>query len=268
MALTELMAFTNASILVLSFALLLIVLSFNVSNINSVAVFANAKSIASALTTRLITSPNCFAYKLPINYYSSSPIMAGGPIYTVYDTEPGVVDSAKFIGSKFLSCVQYTYSQGATNVPILTTGLTAMTGVSATLVDTQNPQDLGPSGSLSLNNYGQLSYGGAFYAREAALQKFATYAEYAALASSIAVSMALQVVTGTTVNANIILAVGSNSYNQINPQYTMLAALASEDTYTESMPVAIEFTNSQGAPVSQDTGILEVTVNYGVVPYA
>ena len=83
MALMQLMAFVNTGVLIISFALLLIVLSFSVSQINSVALYANAASVASSLGIRMVSSPNCFAYKLSMNYYDNSSSAPGGPIYSV-----------------------------------------------------------------------------------------------------------------------------------------------------------------------------------------
>ena len=264
MALTQLMAFINGGILIVSFALLLIVLSYNVSNIDSVAVFANAKSVATALGTRLITSPNCFAYRLNMNYYNNNSAIEGGPLYSVSDTEPGVIDASKFSSNGFISCVQYVYFGGTTDVPGLPSQLAAFTGISVTLKDTQNPSDLGAAGSVTLSNYNQLNYGDKFYAVEAQVAQYAQYAEYAALVASIGVSVALGTLTGGSVGLNIVAAVGSNSHNDILPQYTSIATLLSENSYTEQFPVTIQFTNSVGQPLYQDSGVLYVTINYGL----
>ncbi len=266
MALTQLMAFTNAGILVMSFALLLIVLSVNVSNINSVAVFANAKSVAAAIGTRLITSPNCFAYQSNMNYYNNNSGIQGGPIFSVTDTQPGVVDFNKFVTNNFLSCIQYIYFGGATNLPALPSQLAAFTGISLTLVDTQNPSDLGPSGTITLSNYPQLNIGSKFPGLENSINTEAKYAEYAAMAASIAASVALSSVSFASLGLNIIVAVASNSHNSIAPQYSLLSALTAQDTYTESFPVDIEFSNAQGQPLYQDTGVLEVGISYGISP--
>ncbi len=268
MALTQLMAFVNAGILIISFALLLIVLSFNVSQINSVAVFANAKSVASALGTRFITSPNCFAYKLNMEYYNNNSDVQGGPLYSASDTEPDVIDSSKFVASNFLSCAQYIYFAGATQVPVLTTGLAAITGISLTLVDTQNPSNLGPTGSVTINNYNQLNFGSKFYALQNAIQSFATNAEYVAMGVSIAASIAVQIATGGSVNFNLILAIGSNNKDSVLPQYAAISLLGSETTYTQTFPVTIEYTNSQDQPLYQDSGTLYETITYGLSPYA
>lgn len=264
MALTQLMAFTSAGILVTSFALLLIVLSFNVAQINSVAVFANAKSVAAAIGTRLVTSPNCFAYQSNINYYYNNSAIQGGPLFSVTDTEPGVVDFNKFVTNNFLSCIQYIYFGGATNVPILPGNLAAFTGVSITLVDTENPIDLGQSGSITLSNYPQLNIGAKFPGLENLVNTASQYMEYAALASSIAASAALGTVTGGVVGLNIIVAIASNQHNSIVPQYSLLSALSAQDTYTESFPVEIEFSNAQGEPLYQDSGVLNVGISYGI----
>ena len=268
MALMQMMAFVNAGILMISFALLLVVLSFNVSNINSVAVFANAKSVASAIGTRFITSPNCFAYKLDMNYYSNNPVLQGGPVYSVSDTEPGVVDVNKFITNRFLSCIQYVYFSGATQVPVLTSRLAAFTGVNIKLTDTQDPSNLGSLGSVSLSNFPQLNYGNNFVTFENTVGSVAQYAEYGALAASIGASLALGSVTCGMVGVNVIVALNSNSHNSLIPQYASIATLLSEDTYTEQFPVTIQFTNSQGQPLFQNSGILNVQVYYGLSPYS
>lgn len=268
MALTQLMAFVNAGVLVISFALLLIVLSFNVSNINSVAVFANAKSVASAIGTRMISSPNCFAYQTTINYYNNNTAlgMRGGPLYSVTDTEPGVIDANKFLTNNFLSCIQYIYFGGATNVPVLPSNLAAFTGISAQLVDNQNPTLLSPTGALSVSNYGQLNFGSKFSGLENTVNTVAKYMEYPALAASIAASVALGIFTGGTVGINVVVAVASNQHNSILPQYSALAVLASQDTYSESFPVTIQYSNSAGQPLYQDSGVLNVKISYGLSP--
>ncbi|MCL5009782.1 MAG: hypothetical protein M1433_02275 [Candidatus Parvarchaeota archaeon] len=268
MALMEVMSFVNAGILMISFALLLVVLSFNVSNINSVAVFANAKSVASAIGTRFITSPNCFAYKLDMNYYSNSPALQGGPVYSVSDTEPGVIDVNKFITNRFLSCIQYVYFSGATQIPVLTSRLAAFTGVSAQLIDTQDPSNLGSYGSVTMSNFPQLNYGANFGMFENTMNQVAQYGEYVALGLSIGTSVALGIASAGTLGVNVIVALNSNSHNSIVPQYAALSTLFSEDTYTESFPVTIQFTNGQGQPLFQNSGILNVEIYYGLSPYS
>jgi hypothetical protein len=268
MALMQVMSFVNAGILMVSFALLLVVLSFNVSNINSVAVFANAKSVASAIGTRFITSPNCFAYKLDMTYYSNNPALQGGPVYTVSDTEPGVIDANKFVTDRFLSCIQYVYFSGATQVPVLTSRLAAFTGVNVKLTDTQNPSNLGSAGSISISNFQQLNYGSNFITFENTVGSIAQYSEYGAMAASIAASIALGAVTAGTVGVNVIVALDSNSHNSIVPQYSAISTLLSEDTYTEQFPVTIQFTNPQGQPLFQNSGILNIQVYYGLSPYS
>ena len=264
MALTQLMAFVNGGILIVSFALLLIVLSYNVSNIDSVAVFANAKSVAAALGTRVITSPNCFAYRLNMDYYNNNSAVVGGPLYAVSDTEPGVIDANKFSAGGFISCIQYVYFGGASDIPGLPSMLAAFTGISVTLKDTQNPSDLGASGAITLSNYNQLNYGNNFYKLETQVQQYAQYAEYAALVASMGASVALGTLSGGMVGLNIVVAVGSNSHNDILPQYSAVATLLSENSYTEQFPVAIQFTNQLGQPLYQDSGVLSITINYGL----
>lgn len=261
------MAFVNGGVLVISFALLLIVLSYSVSNINSVAVFANAKSVASALGTRLISSPNCFAYQLNINYYQNNSGLVGGPLYSVVDTAPGVIDVNKFLANNFIACAQYVYIGGATDVPALPASVATFTGITATLTDTQNPSDLSQSGSLSISNNEQLNYGSKFYGLENLVSQYATNAEYVALGASIAASIALGIFTGGTIGLNVVVAVASNNVNSIIPQYSTLELLASEDSYTESFPVEIQFTDSNGRPLYQDGGVLSVTINYGLSGY-
>ncbi len=268
MALMQVMAFVNAGVLMISFALLLVVLSFNVSNINSVAVFANARSVASAIGTRLITSPNCFAYKLNMNYYSNNPTLQGGPVYSVSDTEPGVVDVNQFVTNRFLSCIQYVYFSGATQIPVLTSRLAAFTGVNIKLTDTQDPSNLGSTGSVSLSNIPQLNYGQKFVGFENTVGSFARYGEYVALGVSIGASVALGAVTFGFLGLNVVVALNSNSHNSIIPQYSAISTLLSEDTYTEQFPVTIQFTNAEGQPLFQNSGILNVQIYYGLSPYS
>jgi len=262
------MAFVNAGILVISFAMLLIVLSFNVSNINSVAVFANAKSVAAAIGTRMVSSPNCFAYQSTINYYNNNSNlgMQGGPLYSVTDTEPGVIDVNKFLTNNFVSCIQYIYFGGATNVPVLPNNLAAFTGISVQLVDNQNPTRLSSTGTLTLSNYPQLNFGSKFTGLENFVNSLAQYAEYPALAASIAASIGLGILTGGTVSLNVVVAVASNQHTSILPQYSALQVLAAQDTYSESFPVILQFSNAAGQPTYQDEGTLNVELSYGVSP--
>ena len=268
MALVEMMAFLNAGILIVAFALLLVVLSFSVSQINSTSVFANSEAVATGIGTRLITSPNCFAYKNTISYYNSSLDAQGGPLYSSSYTEPGVIDLNKFIENYFLSCMQYIYFGGSTDVPALQSDLTAATGVSLTLADTQDPTELGPTGSLYLSNYNQFNFGGSFQQTEALIQKYAQTAEYAAMGVSMVTSLAVMIATGGAVQFNVILAVGQQSTTEITPQYALASVFYSENTYTESFPVEIQFTNAQGQPTFQNSGVLKVAVTYGIPPYS
>ena len=268
MALVEMMAFLNAGILIVAFALLLVVLSFSVSQINSTSVFANSESVAAGIGTRLITSPNCFAYKNTISYYNSSLDAPGGPLYSSSYTEPGVVNINKFIENYFLSCMQYIYFGGATDIPALQSDLEAATGVSLTLFDTQNPNELGPTGSLYLSNYNQFNFGESFQQTEALIEKYAKNAEYAAMGASLAVSLPIMIATGGAIQFNIILAVGQHSTTEIAPQYALASIFYAENTYTESFPVEIQFTNAQGQPTFQNSGVLQVQVTYGIPPYS
>jgi hypothetical protein len=268
MALVEMMAFLNAGILIVAFALLLVVLSMSVSQINSTSVFANSESLATGIGTRLITSPNCFAYKNTISYYNSSLDATGGPLYSSSYTEPGVVNVNKFIENYFLSCMQYIYFGGSTDIPSLQSDLAAATGVSLTLSDTQDPNKLGPTGSLYLSNYNQFNFGGSFSQVEALIQKYAQTAEYATMALSMGFSLAVMIATEGTLQFNIILAVGQESTTQITPQYALAAIFESENTYTESFPVEIQFTNAQGQPTFQNSGVLQVQITYGIPPYS
>jgi hypothetical protein len=268
MALTEMMAFLNAGILIVAFALLLVVLSFSVSQINSTSVFANSEAVAAGIGTRLITSPNCFAYKNTVSYYNSSLNASGGPLYSSSYTEPGVVNINKFIENYFLSCMQYIYFGGATNIPALQSDIAAATGVSLTLYDTQDPTDLGPTGALYLSNYNQFNFGSSFPQVEASIQSFAQKAEYAAMAASLAVSIPIMIATGGLIQFNIILAIGQQSTSEIAPQYALASIFYSENTYTESFPVEIQFTNGQGQPTFENSGVLQVQVTYGIPPYS
>lgn len=268
MALVEMMAFLNAGILIVAFALLLVVLSFSVSQINSTSVFANSESVATGIGTRLITSPNCFAYENTISYYNSSLDAPGGPLYSSSYTEPGVVDVNKFIENYFLPCIQYIYFGGSTNIPALQSDLAAATGVSLTLYDTQDPNELGQTGSLYLSNYNQFNFGLSFQQTEALIQNYAQTAEYAAMGASLAASLAVMVATGGTVQFNIILAIGQQSTTEITPQYALANIFYAENTYTESFPVEIQFSNSKGQPTFKNSGILKVQVTYGIPPYS
>ncbi len=268
MALVEMMAFLNAGILIVAFALLLVVLSFSVSQINSTSVFANSEAVATGVGTRLITSPNCFAYKNTISYYNSTLDAEGGPLYSSSYTEPGVVDVNKFIENYFLSCMQYIYFGGATDIPALQSDLAAATGVSLTLVDTQNPTELGPTGSLYLSNYNQFNFGESFQQTNALIQSYARDAEYGAMAASLAVSLPIMIATGGLVQVNVILAVGQQSTSEIAPQFALGSIFDAENTYSESFPVEIQFTNAQDQPTFQNSGVLEVQVTYGIPPYS
>jgi hypothetical protein len=268
MALMEMMAFLNAGILIVAFALLLVVLSFSISQINSSSVFANSESVATGIGTRLITSPNCFAYKNTITYYNSTLDAPGGPLYSSSYTEPGVVNVNKFIENYFLSCMQYIYFGGATNIPALQSDLAAATGVSLTLSDTQVPSALGPTGSLYLSNYNQFNFGNSFQQTEALIQNYAITAQHVAMAISLAASIAIMIATGGVVQFNMILAIGQQSSTEILPQYALGTIFYSENTYKESFPVEIQFTNANGQPTFQNTGILTVDVTYGISPYS
>ncbi|MCL4396807.1 hypothetical protein M1494_00460 [Candidatus Parvarchaeota archaeon] len=268
MALVEMMAFLNAGILIVAFALLLVVLSFSVSQINSTSVFANSESVATGIGTRLITSPNCFAYKNTISYYNSTLDAPGGPLYSSSYTEPGVVNVNKFIENYFLSCMQYIYFGGSTNIPALQSDLAAATGVSLTLYDTQDPNELGPTGSLYFSNYNQFNFGESFQQTEALIEKYAQVAEDSAMAASLAVSLPIMIATGGAIQFNIILAVGQQSTTEIAPQYALASIFYSENTYTESFPVEIQFTNAQGQPTFQNSGVLQVDITYGIPPYS
>ncbi len=268
MALTEMMAFMNGGILLISFALLLIVLSFSVSQINSTGVFANAQSVAGAIGSKLITSPNCFAYSNTINYYNSSiQNMSGGPFYSVKNVEPGVIDANKMFTNSFLSCLQYIYFGGATDIPSLQSKLGAATGVSVLLVDTQQPRQLGPNGFVYLSNMNQFNFGQVFLTFGSHLNTAATVARYAAMAVSIPVSVALSLSTGGALNLNVVLAVGSNTQTSILPQYAVAGVFNSENTYVESFPVSIQFTNANNQPTFQNSGMLYVIIHYGTAPY-
>lgn len=268
MALTEMMAFLNAGILIVAFALLLVVLSFSVSQINSTSVFANSEAVASGIGIRLITSPNCFAYKNTITYYNSTLDAPGGPLYSSSYVEPGVVNLNRFLENYFLSCMQYIYFGGATDIPALQSDLAAATGVSLTLTDTQNPNELGSTGSLELSNYNQFNFGGSFQQTQAIIQKYAQTAEYAAMGLSMAASLAIMIATGGIVQFNMVLAVGQQSSTEIAPQYALANIFYGENTYTESFPVEIQFTNANGQPAFQNSGVLTVDVTYGIPPYS
>jgi hypothetical protein len=268
MALMEMMAFLNAGILIVAFALLLVVLSFSVSQINSTSVFANSEAVATGIGTRLITSPNCFAYTNTITYYNSTLDASGVPLYSSSYTEPGVINLNKFLENDFLSCMQYIYFGGATDLPALQSDLAAATGVSLTLTDTQDPTEFGATGSLSLSNYNQFNFGASFQQTEAKIQSFAKDAQYAAMAASLAVSLPIMIATGGAVQFNLILAVGQQSTTEIAPQYALANIFYSESTYTESFPVIIQFTNANNQPTFQNSGVLTVDITYGIPPYS
>ncbi|MBE5728312.1 hypothetical protein IHE51_00425 [Candidatus Parvarchaeota archaeon] len=265
MAVMELFAFLNAGILIIAFALLLVVLSFSVSQVNSVMTFATAKAFAEAVGTRLITSPNCFAYKQTLTTYNSNRYtdMQANTVSTEYATYPDTVSYSKVSNSLFLSCIQYAYYGGATNVPFSNTLIPAFAGVEATLTDTQDPTGLGGLSSMSVSNNAQFNYGSILNKVKSQLATFGTDAEYTLLAVSIAANIALTVATGGTININIIGAVGSNAVTSIAPQYAVAYLLSSENTYTESFPVQIMFTNSQNQPLYTQEGLLTVTITYG-----
>jgi hypothetical protein len=267
MALIEMMSFVNSGVLMVSFALLLIVLSVSVSQINSVAVYANAKSVAGVLGTRIITSPNCFAYKSTTQYFNSGNSIVGGPIFSVSNTEPGVLDVGKFSEDNFLSCLQYTYFGGATAVPVLPNQIGAFAGASMVLTDTQDPTDLGNSGSLYYSNFPQLTFGSKFTAIERTVAQQAQIAEYTSMAVSIALSITISTLTAGILNANLILATGSNSINSIAPRYSLASAFFFESHYTESFPVLLQFTNYNDQPTHQDAGVLQVTIYYDPFVY-
>ena len=267
MGLVEIMSFANAAIVITSFALLLIVLSFSISQINAVGVFANAESLATGAGARLITSPNCFAYTDNINYYNNNLGIAGGPLYSESDVQPGVVSLSKFTSSGFLSCLQYIYFGGATDVPLIQNKLAAVAGVSVTLTDTQDPSNLGSTGSIHLSNYNQFSYGSRFYAFENSVATKARNMEYVALAASVGLSIALRAASFGTLTLNVIVALGSNSHNDILPQYSVTSLFYNENTYTESFPVEIEFPNVDGQPQYENSGVLSVQITYGIPPY-
>lgn len=262
------MAFMNGGVLLISFALLLIVLSFSVSQINSTGVFANAQSVAGAIGSKLITSPNCFAYTNTVNYYNSSiQNMSNGPFYSAQDTEPGTIDVNKFVMNGFLSCMQYIYFGGATDIPSLQSKLAAATGVTLYLVDTQDPKELGPQGFLYLSNMNQFNYGQLFNSFNSKVASFAQTAQYAATAASIAISIPIMILTGGILSPNIILAVGTNAQSSILPQYAVGGIFNSENTYTEMFPIIIQFTNGENQPTFQNSGILYVVIHYGMAPY-
>ena len=164
--------------------------------------------------------------------------------------------------------MQYIYFGGSTSIPSLQSDIAAATGVSLTLYDTQDPNELGPTGSLYVSNYNQFNFGGSFPQVEASIQAFAKKAEYAAMAASLAVSLPIMIATGGAVQFNIILAVGQQSTTEIAPQYALASIFYSENTYTESFPVEIQFTNAQGQPTFQNSGVLQVQVTYGIPPYS
>lgn len=270
MALPELMGFADAGILMAAFALLIVVLSYNVSQINSVMMFANAKAFITALGTRLVTSPNCFAYEQQIINYNKNGY-SGIPANSVdeqYSVNPGTIDLSKFTMDNFLSCAQYIYFGGATNVP---SGeqfiLPDVVGISAKLVDTQDPTAFGGSNSIMISNYPQFNYGQNFYQEEALINSEAQIAEWVAMGVSTALNIALATATAGTslagMNVNIIIALGSNSHSSIAPQYSLAFLLASENSYTESIPVKIQFVNSNDQPLYANNGMLYITAVYG-----
>ncbi len=270
MALPELMGFANAGILMAAFALLIVVLSYNVSQINSVMMFANAKAFVTALGMRLVTSPNCFAYQQHIPYFNKNGY-SGIQVNTidVQDSiNPGTISASKFILNNFLSCAQYIYFGGATNVPSSQQFiLPDVVGLSATLVDTQNPKGFGSTNSITISNFPQFNYGQKFYQYEAMIDSGVQVAQWIATGLSVAINTALAVATAGTslagLNVNIIVAVGSNSKNSIAPQYALTYLLYTENSYTEKIPVSIQFTDLNGKPTHIDQGILYITAIYG-----
>ncbi|MDP8013010.1 MAG: hypothetical protein RAK22_02820, partial [Nanoarchaeota archaeon] len=241
MALPELMGFADAGILLAAFALLLVVLSYNVSQINSLMIFANAKAFVTALSTRLVTSPNCFAYEQQMPYYNQQGY-SGIPANSVdiqSSETPGVISFSKFITNNFLSCAQYTYYGGATDVPFSKTLIPDMVGISVTLTDTQDPTGLAGQRSLTLSNFPQYEYGSAFVSAEEATAMEAEVVEAVLFVESVAINVAIGVLTAgasyaSGINVNLIGVLGSNSHNSIAPQYVLSYLLLSENRYTES----------------------------------
>ncbi len=265
MAVMELFAFLNAGILIIAFALLLVVLSFSVSQVNSVMTFATAKAFAEAVGTRLITSPNCFAYKQTLTTYNTNGYtdIPANTVSTEYATYPDTVSYSKVSNSQFLSCIQYAYYGGATNVPFSSNLIPAFAGVEATLTDVQDPTGLGGLSSVSVSNNAQFNYGSQLDAVRNDLETAGADAEYALLAVSIVANIALLAATGGTVNLNIIGAVGSDATVSIAPQYAVAYLMSTENTYTESFPVRIMFTNAQNQPLYTQEGLLTVKITYG-----
>ncbi|MEM3846097.1 MAG: hypothetical protein QXU98_10395, partial [Candidatus Parvarchaeota archaeon] len=211
------------------------------------------------------TSPNCLAYKQTLTTFNTNSYtdIQANTLSTEYATYPDTVSYSKVSNSQFLSCIQYAYYGGATNVPFSNSLIPAFAGIGITLTDTQDPTGLGGSSSVSLSNYQQFNYGSQLYAMENRLAELGTGVEYALMAVSIAANVALTTLTGGAVNLNIIGALGSNAETSIAPQYTVAYLLSSENVYTESFPVQIMFTNAQNQPLYTQEGTLTVKITYG-----
>jgi hypothetical protein len=261
MALEELMGFTNTASSVIGFALLLIVLSYNLAQLNVTVALANSQAFATALGPRLITSPNCFAYQ----QYSSA--FNGKNLQTQEVVIPGMIDVRKLTQDQFLNCMQYIYYYEASQVPLTSYLVASAVGVHIAVVDTQDPHNLPP---VYLSNYPQYTFGSAFNGITQAVGSVSTAVNWILFALSSILNLAIAIGTvgvGSAISIILNIPVSANFYSEFISSSILIAQLNGEQSYSETYPVILVFTTPDGQTF-ENYGYMQVTINYALYPYA
>lgn len=256
MALEELMGFANSASSVIGFALLLIVLSYNFSQLNLTSAIANSQSFATSLGPRLISSPNCFAYQ----YYSPN---------GTESVIPGRIDVRKLQEDQFLSCLQYIYNYQSSLIPLNGFLIDSAVGINIKVEDVSDPSAMLP---IQFSNFAQYEVGSAFKGLKSEIGTESTVLYWAGFAVSAIINVILAVATvGTSlafISPLISIPVGANFYDSYFSSAITLTNIENEPSYQESFPVILQFSNSLGQPTFSNYGLITITINYAIFPYA
>jgi len=111
----EATAFVNLVIVTLVFSLLVIGIGLKFEDVRILTAWADAKSFANAVATRLVTSADCFAYESISYYYDNEnhrPIIQR-------QVHPGVIDVRKFVEDRYIDCIEAYYHSSTSELPAL-----------------------------------------------------------------------------------------------------------------------------------------------------
>jgi len=262
----EVTSFVNLTIVTLIFSLLIISIGLKFNDIRILIAWADAKSFANSVATRVVTSADCFAYE-DINY--------------IYDPEndeftvqkrvyPGVIDVRKFTLDRYFDCIEAYYHSLTSEVPLLRISsgepyTRVLYFFEFKLVDLTDPYRL--QGKDTLTTIQRLNNTEA--AKRA--EDFKNFIHRAGIiidvACSVASLAASSLLTTTTFGILTVSITGSLKLGEalsVSSLETDLIdlLLTQGTTYTLTTPVIIRYVDEEGNLIEDHVGVLETKFYY------